>query len=347
MQSTCDECGHTPIPPPVAGNTLRVETVKPLRLRRNSTLPRRLTLWFSADKALKELKDPLFWHDVIMQTLVCVFYSCSIIWIGITLNKNAYQPGVTHFGLYAGFFVFILLEGWCPLGAAINVAGTLAFFICGRMSPIKSLIFFVVEIGGCSAGAVLAKVLTPEKHHDLFYPLVPGDGVTDFMAMCIEGILTANLIIVALVVTDPKLKANGPMKHFAIGFCISTGILAAGTHTGGLQNPMIPMIFAIVSNNFDHHWPYWVGPLLGSAIATVFYMLMEKLRERYGPYHEVKEEPKIGDIHGIDGTHNDAMSLHCYIEESHGTGGRELKQRLHAPNYADHHDDEHHDEVHH
>jgi len=278
---------------------------KPLRRRVQQSTMHRLKTWFSPNKAFSELCDPLFWHDVIIETLLCVFYSCSVVWVGITLNKDIYQPGILHFGLYAGFFIFLLIEGWGPIcGASVNIARTLAVFLCGRLTPMKTLIYLIVEIGGGAAGAMLAKVLTPPEYHELFYAIVPAKGMTDFQAMVIEAILTANLIIVGLVVTDPKLKPMSVMGSFPVGFSVATGILAAGTHSGGLQNPVVAMTYAMLGNNFDHHWPYWVGPLLGSALATIFYMLMECIRTKYGPYNEPKEEPEIDLTHHTDEVNN-------------------------------------------
>jgi len=320
--TSSSECGYSSDPLP-ANQKIVEESLKPPRRKTRSTVLKRLAHWLSPYKAIKELCDPLFWHDVIIETLLCVFYNCSVVWVGITLNKNIYQPGILHFGLYAGFFVFLCIEGWGPIcGASINISRTLAVFLCGRMTPIKSLIYFIVEIGGGAAGAMLAYALTPEKYYDLFYAIVPADGMSDFQAMIIEAILTANLIIVGLVVTDPKLKPMSVMGSFPVGFSVATGILAAGTHSGGLQNPVVAMTYAMLGKNFNHHWPYWAGPLLGSALATLFYMLMEQLRDRYGPYNPPKEEPQIDATLDIDNNNNDKTSQNSYDEKTNGTRRR-------------------------
>ena len=100
--------------------------------------------WFSAKKAAEELRDPMFWHDVIVETLLCVFFECSVIWIGVTCNRNAYVPSPFQFAIYAGFFVFTLVEGWSPLsGVAVNPVRTWSCFLTGQFSPVKSKV-------GCS-----------------------------------------------------------------------------------------------------------------------------------------------------------------------------------------------------
>jgi len=109
-----------------------------IMLNSKHTLVLRARRWFSFTKARQELRDPLFWHDVLVETVLCMFSMCSVIWVGVTCDPSDYKPSVLHFGIYAGFFIFVLIEGWGPLGgASVNPARTWACFICGRLTPLR------------------------------------------------------------------------------------------------------------------------------------------------------------------------------------------------------------------
>lgn len=236
---------------------------------------------FSPRLALQELRSPLFWHDVIAETVLCMYYECLIIFISVTFNSDIYRPSITHFGLYAGFFVFVCIEGWAPMcGASVNPARTWSVFLAGRMTFIKALIYTIVEIGGAAAGTMIGYGLTPSNATGQIIPLLPGAGVTAVQGMAIEAVLTFNLIFVGLVLGQPSGQPSA-IASLTVGFCVGTGVLAAGTHTGGLQNPIVAFGPAIISGNFQDHWLYWVGPYVGSTVATAFYLSLKLVRETY------------------------------------------------------------------
>lgn len=233
-------------------------------------------------QSLKEIKDPLFWRDVLIETVCCMFIEACVIWALTTLHPAMYMPSTTHFGLFAGFFIYELIEGYGPhTGCPINPAGCWGFFLAGRLSAARTFFYSIGEIGGSAAGAMIAASLTPSYH--VFNPLVPGKGMTDGQGMMVEAILTFNLLFVALTVTSKPNHSSLP-----VAFCIGTGIMAAGTHTGGLQNPIVPLGPAVVSRNFEHHWLYWIGPYLGATVGALFYMMCVFMKE----YMEKKQKAK-------------------------------------------------------
>lgn len=49
--------------------------------------------------------------------------------------------------------------------------------------------------------------------------------------------------------------------------------------TGGSLNPARSLGPAVVHSSFpSYHWIYWIGPLLGSLVASAFYSLLKYLR---------------------------------------------------------------------
>jgi aquaporin related protein len=53
-----------------------------------------------------------------------------------------------------------------------------------------------------------------------------------------------------------------------------------GVHfTGGSLNPARSLGPAVISHSFPgYFWIYWLGPLLGSLLACVFYVMLKYLR---------------------------------------------------------------------
>jgi len=71
------------------------------------------------------------------------------------------------------------------------------------------------------------------------------------------------------VALDTKSKTG--LAPVLIGFTLAAGILAAGALTGGSLNPARSLGPAIFANQWEHHFVYWIGPLVGAIIAGLLY----------------------------------------------------------------------------
>ena len=47
--------------------------------------------------------------------------------------------------------------------------------------------------------------------------------------------------------------------------------LSSGAYTGGSLNPARSLGPAIFSNEWEHHYVYWIGPLVGAIFAGFLY----------------------------------------------------------------------------
>jgi len=93
----------------------------------------------SAHQSLSDLTNPVFWRDVLLEFVMCVFVECLVILTLTTLDTDLYKPSTTHVGLFAGFFIFVLLEGYGPInGVSVNPACCLGVFLAGRISAARS-----------------------------------------------------------------------------------------------------------------------------------------------------------------------------------------------------------------
>ncbi|CAI0411424.1 unnamed protein product [Linum tenue] len=70
---------------------------------------------------------------------------------------------------------------------------------------------------------------------------------------------------------DPKRGNIGVLAPIAIGFVVGANILAGGAFDGASMNPAVSFGPGVVSWTWTHHWVYWLGPFIGSAIAAIVY----------------------------------------------------------------------------
>ncbi len=88
--------------------------------------------------------------------------------------------------------------------------------------------------------------------------------------MVAEIILTFALVFVVFATAmDPKGLAH--IAPLAIGFTVAVDHLVGVPMTGASMNPARSFGPALVAGAWDNHWIYWVGPLIGGAVAALVY----------------------------------------------------------------------------
>jgi len=95
--------------------------------------------------------------------------------------------------------------------------------------------------------------------------------MTGFGASTLEAVLTFGLVFTVYAARDPRhgqLISTGPL---AIGLMAGANVLAAGPFSGGSMNPAYSFGAAAVSGSFKNQAVYWVGPLIGAAVAGLLY----------------------------------------------------------------------------
>lgn len=87
-----------------------------------------------------------------------------------------------------------------------------------------------------------------------------------------EIILTFSLLFsVYATMVDPKKGAIGGLGPTLVGFVVGANILAGGAFSAASMNPARSFGPALVSGNWTDHSVYWVGPLIGGALAGFIY----------------------------------------------------------------------------
>jgi glycerol uptake facilitator-like aquaporin len=85
----------------------------------------------------------------------------------------------------------------------------------------------------------------------------------------VEFVLTFFLVTAVWgTAVDARRPAIG---GFGIGLCVAMDILVGGPLTGAAMNPARAFGPALAAGMWENHWIWWVGPMLGGAVAGVLY----------------------------------------------------------------------------
>jgi len=104
-----------------------------------------------------------------------------------------------------------------------------------------------------------------------------GDNVSLARAVFFEMFLTSTLVLSVLMLAAEKHKGT----YFApigIGLTLFAGHLWGGPYTGPSMNTARSFGPSVISGFESNHWVYWVGPFMGSILATVFYVILKRIK---------------------------------------------------------------------
>ncbi|MBA0725653.1 hypothetical protein Golax_022220 [Gossypium laxum] len=182
-----------------------------------------------------------------------------------------------------GGMIFILV--YCTAGISgghINPAVTFGLFLARKVSLIRAISYMVAQSLGAICGVGLVKAF-----QSAYYNRYGGgantlaDGYSTGTGLGAEIIGTFVLVYTVFSATDPKRKARDShvpvLAPLPIGFAVFMVHLATIPITGTGINPARSIGAAVIFNNkkaWDDHWIFWVGPMIGAAIAAFYHQFI-------------------------------------------------------------------------
>ena len=202
----------------------------------------------------------------------------------VILNSSASSGGPALLGvaLAHGLALAVLVSALGAVsGAHFNPAVTVAVLVSGRITIPLAAMYIVVQLAAAAAAALALRAVFPEGASSgpvaLGTPAVHA-AITVPAAIVIETVLTVLLVV---AVFGTAIDARGPkLGGLAIGLAVAADVLMGGPLTGAAMNPARWFGPAVVSGAFDNWYVWWIGPLLGAAIAAVIYRLALEERAR-------------------------------------------------------------------
>jgi MIP family channel proteins len=203
----------------------------------------------------------------------------ALIFVGIGAIANNSSPaagvGLLGVALAHGLTIAVMVSATGAIsGGQLNPAVTFGLFVGGHMDVKKTVAYWIAQLAGATVAAYMlsgligmTKVANGTPDIGLNAAGVPF--VSIHQAIVIEAVLTFFLVFVvygsAVDVRAPKLGG------LAIGLTVALDILFGGPLTGAAMNPARTFGPALASSHWNNHLVYWVGPLIGGALAGVIY----------------------------------------------------------------------------
>lgn len=159
-------------------------------------------------------------------------------------------------------------------GGQLNPAVTFGLLVGGQMDLKKSIAYWISQLAGGTAAALLCSGLLGMAAVSTGTPDISLNSsgapvVSIAQAITIEAVLTFFLVFVvygsAVDLRAPKIGG------LAIGLTVALDILFGGPLTGASMNPARSFGPALASSHWNNHLVYWVGPLIGGALAGLIY----------------------------------------------------------------------------
>ncbi|KAJ8772130.1 hypothetical protein K2173_027307 [Erythroxylum novogranatense] len=153
-------------------------------------------------------------------------------------------------------------------GGHVNPAVTFGMAIGGHISVPTALFYWISQMFASVMACLLLRVVTVSQNVPVY---AIAEEMTGFGASLLEGVLTFGLVYTVYAAGDPRRGQLGAVGPLAIGFTAGACVLATGPFSGGSMNPACAFGSAVIAGKFRNQAVYWVGPLVGAAVAGVLY----------------------------------------------------------------------------
>lgn len=189
---------------------------------------------------------------------------------GAVIVNNLSNGAITHLGIsfVFGAVVAALIYSLGHIsGAHFNPAVTLAFYSSGFFRRSRVIPYIMAQVLGAIAASVLLLFsLGSVANLGATLPL-NNNWLQSFV---LETVLTFILMLVILG-SGLDRRAHIGFAGIAIGLTVGLEAACMGSITGASMNPARSLAPALVSWTWQHHWLYWIAPILGAQLAVWVY----------------------------------------------------------------------------
>jgi len=235
--------------------------------------------------------EGMFNYKVFLAELIGTF---ALVLVGSAIGM--YDAGLLAVALAHGLTLAVFTYTFGHIsGAHINPAVTFGLALNGTVKWAEAAVYWIAQFAGAVLAAFTLRSVVGLVNAQAFGATqTQGVLTSDFpyYAMGMEALLT--FFLVTTVLHTAVAGKAGPMAGWAIGTTLTIAILVGGPLTGASLNPARtfgPAAVAGTARDGMMYLIYFLGPLLGSAIAVGAYRLLAT--EEAGP--EMEAIPDLDD----------------------------------------------------
>ena len=209
-----------------------------------------------------------YWREATSEfigTFILVFAGPGAVMVDTISNGSLSHLGVSF--VFGAVVAAVIYATGHISEAHINPAVTLAFWTSGFFARRKVIPYIVAQcLGAIAASGLLLLTLGNVANLGATLPLKDNW----FQSLIIETILT---FILMFVIFGSGLDRRAPNGFAGLAIGLTVGLEAAfmGPISGASMNPARSLGPAFVSGIWQHHWLYWVAPILGAQLAVLAY----------------------------------------------------------------------------
>nr|QIJ55384.1 classical aquaporin 6 [Haliotis discus hannai] len=156
-------------------------------------------------------------------------------------------------------------------GAQINPCVTLTLCLTRKMTLMKCMFYCAIQCVGAIAGAYILYGLTPQDRRGMLGITPVSPRISLWQGVGVEILATFMLVLAIYATIDSRITDHPGSKALSIGFVVTMDIPWAIQYTGASMNPARSLGPVVVMGVWDHHWVFWLGPILGALAAGVLY----------------------------------------------------------------------------
>jgi MIP family channel proteins len=197
----------------------------------------------------------------------------------VTSGENLVAIAFAH-----GLILAVMVSATMHIsGGQINPAVSIALGLIGKQPWSKAGTFIVAQILGAVVAALLLKTLLSGAYEigNIGATLgelsrAGGDNYHPAKVVGLEAIATFFLmwVVIGTAVDQRGTGKTAAIGGLGIGLTLTAAILCIGPATGASLNPARSFGPALVAGAWTMHWAYWVGPIIGAALAAYAYKVV-------------------------------------------------------------------------
>uniref|UniRef100_A0A8K9V270 Aquaporin-4 n=1 Tax=Oncorhynchus mykiss TaxID=8022 RepID=A0A8K9V270_ONCMY len=224
--------------------------------------------------AFKGIWTKDFWRAVSAEYLASLIFV--LLSLGSTINwasesDNPPPADLVLISLCFGLAIATMVQCFGHIsGSHVNPAVTAAMVVTRKLSLAKGVFYLAAQCLGIT-GAGLLYLVTPVSVRGGLGVTLVTHILNMGQALLVELLITFELVFTVFATCDPKRSDLNDLVGLAIGVAVTVGHLFAIPYTGASMNPARSFGPAVATMNFENHWVYWVGPILGGIMAAALY----------------------------------------------------------------------------